>query len=408
MSRLRLGGMTSGVPTMGGGGATSITIPQYTTLTSTQREDFENVADWSVISGSTPAEDAVHYTTGIKSVRLTNAGANSNMQKTVSFSLAGDTPRVTLDVYKHSGTANASVFIYMAADAGFSKYMEKQIGIIAGTAPAGWYRLEASDFSLYGGITWNDTIIRLRVFVTGANTDVSFDNFCTNVETSRVPMAMFTIDDGYADLYTQAYPQFSPRSLHATAFIISNQIGAGGRVTSAQLLEMQGNGWTVANHTANHYTLTTQNEAEQTAEIEECRTDLVALGLTGGDHVAYPGGAYNATTRTVMASLGMLTGRTTAAGYNTIGVTPRDVLNGHGLNASVSLATAKGYVDTAVTNKTTVCFILHGIVTGTPTSLEWNVNDLAALIAYCRQQSVPLISIADYYQLLSQELTVPT
>ncbi|MCA1596632.1 MAG: polysaccharide deacetylase family protein [Chloroflexi bacterium] len=100
-----------------------------------------------------------------------------------------------------------------------------------------------------------------------------------------------TFDDGFANLFTNAYPVLSRHSFDATVYLISDYIGKQNDyhapendlyeplLTLEQVLEMQTSGIAFGSHTRRHARLTRCTDAELTGEIEGSRCQLeAALG----------------------------------------------------------------------------------------------------------------------------------
>jgi peptidoglycan/xylan/chitin deacetylase (PgdA/CDA1 family) len=102
-----------------------------------------------------------------------------------------------------------------------------------------------------------------------------------------------TLDDGTADLYTQAYPVLQAHHFKAVAYIISGFINASGRVTSQQILEMESGGIEIAAHTWNHLDLTTLSADRVQFELVRCKQDLEKVVGHPVLDFAYPSGRFN-------------------------------------------------------------------------------------------------------------------
>lgn len=81
------------------------------------------------------------------------------------------------------------------------------------------------------------------------------------------PIAL-TFDDGYADMFTNAYPVLRDRGLKATFFIITQLVGGGDYLTWEQIQEMAGNSlMTIGDHTLTHRALPSLPGAQVQDEI---------------------------------------------------------------------------------------------------------------------------------------------
>jgi peptidoglycan/xylan/chitin deacetylase (PgdA/CDA1 family) len=66
---------------------------------------------------------------------------------------------------------------------------------------------------------------------------------------------VITLDDGYLDLYTTAYPILRAHNFKAVAYIVSGFVGHSRYATAAQIQEMARNGIEIGAHTVNHANL---------------------------------------------------------------------------------------------------------------------------------------------------------
>lgn len=67
---------------------------------------------------------------------------------------------------------------------------------------------------------------------------------------------VITFDDGYLDLYQNAYPILRQFGFTATAFIIANTVDTRGNLSSEQLRELIRQGWEIGSHSMHHTDLT--------------------------------------------------------------------------------------------------------------------------------------------------------
>lgn len=126
---------------------------------------------------------------------------------------------------------------------------------------------------------------------------------------------ILTFDDGYADLYTAAYPVLKRHAFPAMAFIPSSYPGRPGYVTWAQLREMAGSGLLfVGSHTVGHIDLTRVGRDQAATEIARSKAELEDRLGQPVQYLAYPNGhstaALQALTRTsgYNGALGVWTG----------------------------------------------------------------------------------------------------
>ncbi len=118
---------------------------------------------------------------------------------------------------------------------------------------------------------------------------------------------VITFDDGYADLYTTAYPILSCHGFKAVAYIVTGFLKRPGYVTPAQVLEMEGNGIEIASHTVDHADLTRLPAGSLAHQLLDSKRALEHLVGHPVLDFAYPSGRVDAE---VVAAV-------KAAGYST-------------------------------------------------------------------------------------------
>ena len=105
---------------------------------------------------------------------------------------------------------------------------------------------------------------------------------------------IITIDDGYQDLYSAAYPILAAHGFTAVAYIVSGFVGERGYVTAAEVVEMDRYGIEIGAHTVNHVDLAHSPEPWLTYQVEESKSWLENLLGHPVVDMAYPSGKFNA------------------------------------------------------------------------------------------------------------------
>ncbi len=123
---------------------------------------------------------------------------------------------------------------------------------------------------------------------------------------------VITIDDGYRDLYEQAFPIAQSLNVPITAYIPSALVGEPAYVSWEQLQELsQSPLVTIGSHTRVHPDLGTLDREAQWIEIAHSKWELEAhLGLAI-EHFCYPYGRYNALTVELVREAGYRSATTT-------------------------------------------------------------------------------------------------
>lgn len=123
---------------------------------------------------------------------------------------------------------------------------------------------------------------------------------------------VITIDDGYRDLYQQAFPIAQSLNVPITAYIPSALVGEPAYVNWQQLQELsQSPLVTIGSHTRVHADLGTLDRESQWIEIADSKRELEAhLGIAI-EHFCYPYGRYNALTMELVREAGYRSATTT-------------------------------------------------------------------------------------------------
>jgi peptidoglycan/xylan/chitin deacetylase (PgdA/CDA1 family) len=105
---------------------------------------------------------------------------------------------------------------------------------------------------------------------------------------------VITLDDGYADLYTAAFPILAAHDFKAVAYIVSGFIGRPGYATADQVVQMDHNGIEIASHTVDHADLARSSVGSVRRELVESKRSLEQLVAHPVLDFAYPSGQFNA------------------------------------------------------------------------------------------------------------------
>jgi peptidoglycan/xylan/chitin deacetylase (PgdA/CDA1 family) len=125
---------------------------------------------------------------------------------------------------------------------------------------------------------------------------------------------ILTFDDGFADLYTNAYPLLRTHRMKAVAFIVSGFLDAPGRVTRAQVVEMNRDGVEIGSHTFDHADLTTVPPDRLQVELQGSKQMLEGLLGAPVPDFAYPAGRHDPAVEAAVAAAGYESASTTEPG----------------------------------------------------------------------------------------------
>jgi len=102
-----------------------------------------------------------------------------------------------------------------------------------------------------------------------------------------------TLDDGYDDNFTQAFPILRRHGLDGTLFLVSGTVGTPGHVTWDDARQMLAQQMEFGSHTVHHFDLTTLATPDLDFELAQSKEDLERELSVTVEQIAYPSGQYN-------------------------------------------------------------------------------------------------------------------
>jgi peptidoglycan/xylan/chitin deacetylase (PgdA/CDA1 family) len=175
----------------------------------------------------------------------------------------------------------------------------------------------------YDQLTFNLTVtpahftLQMQWLATHGYHSITFDDlrayFGGETDLPSKPVVI-TLDDGYRDLYTTAYPVLAKFGLKAVAYIVTSFVNRPRYVTTSMILEMDRNGIEIASHTVDHANIAHENVPEITYEVLAAKQWLENLLGHPVVDFAYPSGRFNATDEQVLADEGYSTATTEQEG----------------------------------------------------------------------------------------------
>lgn len=392
-----------------GNRAGGIVLPRWLeTNNGTLLEAFDSAAAFSLINGGSVVNNAAEYITGGNAVKATTNGTTAGLRvyrTTSNWNFGGAAPtRLRLYFYCHDiNLSTMSINIYTSTSP--ERYYSYTMLQTGRALTIGWNSVDIypANWTANNTPNWAAGVAQVR-YIIGADsgsvtTQVTLGAVYSGME--NYTACLISFDDSFASDYSIAYAYMQPLGLKATTYTISANIDVAGSLTTAQLLTMQAAGWCVGSHGNTNAQL-----AATTAPF------LQGIGITDGwKHAAYVGGTYDYDIVTTIKAAGFLTGR--LANQTVVGVPyiSRENANGYYIGAqqidtTKSLATAQGYIDTAIANKQVVWLFFHRLVTSGATGNQWNEGDFQDLIDYIVTAGVPLVTPLELVQLISGPLAL--
>lgn len=388
-------------------------LPQnYVTSSGTIIESFDSLAGLT-LTNSTVSADTINFREGTQAVKMTSVvqSSSAKLDKTMAINLS-DMIVFALSIYipdlsVYDATnfgSNAAFSIYLTSN-NFGRWFQKDI--LYQELRNGWnlIKIELSEWDNNGGEAWTNVMTKMRIVsystygTVGVLPTVTFDACIKNPK--GIPNVLFTFDDGWASVYTKAYPYMLSKGVKGTSWIITS-LPDGTDVNymrTADLQVMYSNGWDLGMHTKNHNNLSTLSVADIDTQISDCRDWLNSKGFTrASSHLAYPLGAYNAQVITECQKLGVKSTRTTHEGPQHM---PHDSileLKTRTLANTSTFAGAKSAIDRAISTGSTIIFMIHKVadVPGAD-DLAVATSTFQAIIDYCVQRKVATPTISEWY-----------
>lgn len=216
----------------------------------------------------------------------------------------------------------------------------------------------------------------------------------------------FTFDDGLANVLTNAAPVLAAHNLKGTAYITTDCIGSVGTcpadeaenyLTWDQLAQLKAQyDWEIAGHSVTHPLMSELKAAQLEAEVANTKSVLMAHGYNP-TAFATPYGDYDGAALATIAKYFTSHRGFADTGYNTWPYTPY-MLRVQQVQAGVSVATVKGYIDQAKANNNWLILVFHGIKDAPstdPEEYEYSTADLSEIAAYAQAQAIKSVKVSD-------------
>lgn len=223
-------------------------------------------------------------------------------------------------------------------------------------------------------------------------------------EIGSFPKALitFVFDDGYVSDYTVMKPLFVGQGEVACAAIVIDNIGDGGRMSSAQIIELETAGWEILSHTVTHPHLSGLTETEIRSELSTSKSILEGYGLTI-KNLAYSHNDHNEIVRRVAREFY----RSARAGSNSLNPQILQTYQLKSVNADdhTELAAYQTLVDSAESQLKWLIFYMHSTNAADSAMVLRLVNYIQSknLSIVTIDEGLDLAGIKDFVNGLSRE-----
>lgn len=205
-------------------------------------------------------------------------------------------------------------------------------------------------------------------------------------------LVSFNFDDGQTGVYNYARSILNTANVPGTCFIITDYIGGGGYMTSAQLQTLYSEGWEMGSHTVNHVDLTEQTDETIESELANSKTDLENLGFIVYSF-ASPFGTYNNNV-IARAAKYYYNYRIADEGYNFYPINDY-LIKVKSVFYTTSVDTVKGYIDETIASGQRLVLLFHDIVTENPGSEQYLNTDLQSIVDYLSGKYITPVKFYD-------------
>lgn len=119
---------------------------------------------------------------------------------------------------------------------------------------------------------------------------------------------VITFDDGYSDVYENAYPIMQKYGFSGTLFVIDKFIGKSGYLDLTMIKKLAEEGWEIGGHSRTHKNLAALDE-------KALKQEIVLPDYINSPVFAYPAGKSNEAVRNYLKNVGVIAAVTTHYGF---------------------------------------------------------------------------------------------
>lgn len=373
------------------------TLPQNFSLSpGTLAENFEDYTQWSAYGSGvgTIENDPVNFKNGSNALKITSTDASGYKiaKKTISLDLSN---AETFKIWIYAGSPHINNVDIMFSSYALNRVFRKTLTVSRdGWSSFTWLRSEMVND---GGDSWDriQTTMAIKIYSTAAHGGwLTFDSLVVDNRTAT--KCIITYDEFRSSIYNTMYPILAPYGYRATGFQILEDIVSWDASTLAKVQELYALGWEFGCH--GEVDVTTLTSEQITALYQSTLVALAERDLDrGSNHFAYPGGSFDEASALALADAGCFTSRTLINARQEVPTGNLQMLCGQCTYNTTTLATAKGWIDSAINYGSTIILVFHNLVETPSTTIDWSISDFTELMKYIYSRRIPVITIDEWY-----------
>lgn len=395
--------------------------------------NFQPSHGFTASGGTFTANDTTDFVRGVQAAKLVTPGDSTTYFVSGTVSSADSTgkmPRITVKVDDITKLANLQVDLCTDTSWANGWTWVPQTGATGSNylTSGDWITqtLSFHDATKIGaGARSGLTAIRFRIADNGASATVHLQGVELVPDgTQAFPngVVSITFDDSWQDALDYGKTALDKYGYNATTFVIADRIGLSGRLTMAELMALQNQGWELSSHayldSVHTSSFTGVTAAQLDADARAMKDFAVRNGFRAADLIAYPKGQYGLTSDGVSTS--SILDNYFSAGITTIQKTketypPSDAWRLRRISAistfsggySPTLLTqSNGDFDQCKANGSWLILAFHEIVSGAAaTTGQISQADFTTIIDTINSKGIPVVPVGEVLRYASTTAT---
>ncbi len=403
--------LVSPTPTINPTPLATKTVPNLLLSEGITIDEGDDLANWTKDSNAYLLIDNDNYVSGSESLKIVSSNASTgrfSVEKNIRNLFEDDNMKnFEINIYIQDVSKISSVGIaFFNDDKNYTKYFSNFIGSYELTN--GWNKIRRSRSSFESSINKNDwgkvKCMRLTFYTTGSErVIVNVDRIAYNFK--GIPKLMFTFEDGYSEIFTNAYPILDSRGLKANVMAIKSraELESSSFLDISKLESLYNKGWDIGNHTDTH-PISTEGYTTQTktSEYLNCQNWLIENGWTrGANHISYPTGFYDSEIVKIPKSIGAKTAKGDDYGIQAIPVEDIYNLKSIKIGKDIPIDFVKAEIEKSINTGSTVIITVHKVVETPTLGFDVSLEYFEELVNFIYKKTaigtVEVMTISQWY-----------